>query len=222
MFEKLNYLNDEERIEFEKYLRIRSKFLFKQIYDYLLLENAEKVNYSDLGTCIRYDKNLRDKLYIYLATFEEYLRAQMYEKYEIKKDFKFGRKRKEEKEEYIKRIAEHIFERADRVDIDEDNSVLYTKFKLDLGETILLIKELHMFDDQKYQELVNIRILRNMVMHHNLLILGKGKSYRNKQVIQAGIVSLSNNLPDGYKQNFIKDINDLRCDFKKYKIEIEA
>ena len=93
---------------------------------------------------------------------------------------------------------------------------------MDLGETILLIKELHMFDDQKYQELENIRILRNMVMHHNLLILGKGKSYRNKQVIQAGIVSLSNNLPDGYKQNFIKDINDLRCDFKKYKIEIEA
>ena len=104
MFEKLNYLNDEERIEFEKYLRIRSKFLFKQIYDYLLLENAEKVNYSELGTCIRYDKNLRDKLYIYLATFEEYLRAQMYEKYEIKKDFKFGRKRKEEKEEYINSI----------------------------------------------------------------------------------------------------------------------
>lgn len=66
MFEKLNYLNDEERIEFEKYLRIGSKFLFKQIYDYLLLENAEKVNYSDLGTCIRYDKNLRDKLSSYI------------------------------------------------------------------------------------------------------------------------------------------------------------
>ena len=61
-------------------------------------------------------------------------------------------------------------------------------------------------------------------MHHNLLVLGKeqqcNKVEDNKKKIISGIEALANNLPEGYKNNFIKEINGLRCDFDDYKLII--
>lgn len=217
MFECLKYTDNEEKINFEKYVKIRGKFVLKQIYDFLLNFNKEKVEYADLSTCIIYDKNLRDNLYIYLATFEEYLRSQIFDKYEINEDFNFDSKEKN----YIEKMAENIYESNNK-----EYSVLYANFSLDLGKTITLIKCLKMFGEEKLEEFEAIRVLRNRVMHHNLIVLANGKSLdsvaNNKEKIKRGIVALSKNLPDGYGQNFIKIINSLRCDFPQYKITIEA
>ncbi len=87
MFERLIFADELERVKFDKYVKIRGKFVFKQIYDYLLNFDKEKVEYTDISSCIRYDKNMRDTLYIYLATFEEYLRTQLFDRYEIKESF---------------------------------------------------------------------------------------------------------------------------------------
>ena len=106
MFGRLIFSDELERAKFEKYLKIRGKFVIKQIYDYLLNFDKEKVNYKDLSTCIRYDKNMRDTLYIYLATFEEYLRAQLFDKYEIKEGYTVNRKERN----YIKKMAKKIYE----------------------------------------------------------------------------------------------------------------
>lgn len=216
MFEKLDFADNHERAEFDKYKKIRSKFVLKQIYDYLLNFNTEQVKYSDLSTCIRYDKNLRDNLYIYLATFEEYLRTQLFDKYEIKEGYTVNRKEKN----YIEKMARNMFESTGK-----EYSALYEMFKLDLGTTISLVKELKMFGEKKLEEFEAIRVLRNSVMHHNLIVLGKGKSLdsvaKNKEKMKSGIIALSKNLPDGYGQNFIKIINTLRCDFQRYKIVIE-
>lgn len=215
-FERLNFADDTERTKFKKYVKIRGQFVLKQIYDYLLNFDKKGVNYSDLSTCIRYDKNLRGQLYIYLATFEEYLRAQLFDKYEIKKGYNVNIKKKD----YIKKIAENMYENTDK-----EYSALYKMFQLDLGETILLVKYLKMYSDEKFKEFESIRLLRNRVMHHNLLVLGKKESLndveKNKEKMKSGIIALANNLPDGYGQNFIKTINALRCDFQQYKIVIE-
>lgn len=104
MFKFLKNVDKEECRQFEKYVKIRGKFVLKQIYDFLLNFNKEKVNYSDISTCIRYDKNLRDNLYIYLATFEEYLRAQILDKYDIKEGYTVNRK----EENYIEKMAKSI------------------------------------------------------------------------------------------------------------------
>lgn len=79
------------------------------------------------------------------------------------------------------------------------------------------------------KNLKNLRIfvfLRNNVMHHNLIVLGKEisleKVAKNKEKMEKGIVALANNLPGGYRQNFINAINSLRCDFEQYKMIIEA
>lgn len=215
MFENLGFSNNQEKEEFEKYVKIRSKFVLKQIYDFLLNFDKEKVKYSDLNTCIRYDKNLRDTLYKYLATFEEYLRTQIFDNYEIKESFD-GKGRND-----IEKMVKHIYESTDK-----EYSTLYEIFKLDLGETISLVKELKMFSEEKLKEFDHIRVLRNRVMHHNLIVLGKEKSLdgveKNKEKMRSGIIALSSNLPEGYGQNFIKVINDLKCDFQQYKIVIEA
>lgn len=217
MFENLDFADEHEIAEFDKYKKIRSGFVLKQIYDFLLNFDKKKVKYSDLSTCIRYDKNLRDNLYIYLATFEEYLRSQIFDKYEIKKGYTVNKKEKN----YIQKMAMNMFESAGK-----EYSDLYEMFSLDLGETISLVKELKMFSDEKIAELENIRVLRNKVMHHNLIVLGKCKSLagveKNKEKMKSGIIALAVNLPDGYEQNFIKIINALRCDFQQYKIVIEA
>lgn len=217
MFEKLAYSNDEEKSEFEKYVKIRGKFVLKQIYDYLLIFNRDSIKYSDLSTCVRYDKNLRDILYIYLATFEEYLRAKILDKYDVESSYVFSRKEKH----YIKKMADSMYESKNK-----ESSALYEKFSLDLGETIMLLEELKMFSSKKNEEFNKIRFLRNLVMHHNLIVLGKVKSLvgvaKNKETVKEGIIALANNLPDDYRQNFLLIINGLRCDFQQYKILIGA
>ena len=124
------------------------------------------------------------------------------------------------KKNYIEKMARNIFESTGK-----EYSDLYEMFSLDLGGTISLVKELKMFSDEKIEELENIRVLRNRVMHHNLIVLGKGKSLvdveKNKEKMKSGIIALAANLPEGYRQNFIKTINALRCDFQQYKIVIE-
>ena len=95
MFEKLTFSSDENKKEFEKYIEIRGKYVFQQVYKYICNITNGECAYSELSSCIRYDKTLRDTLYKYLATFEEYLRAQMFDKYEIKSEYRFSRKGKD-------------------------------------------------------------------------------------------------------------------------------
>lgn len=99
MFEKLTFSSGKDKIEFDKYITIRGKYLFQQVYEYICNITNDECKYSDLSSCIRYDKTLRDTLYKYLATFEEYLRAQIFDRYEIKREFRLSRKEKD----YIKR-----------------------------------------------------------------------------------------------------------------------
>ena len=83
MFEKLTFASPREKEDFEKYKKLKGVYLHKQVYDILLEANGGKVTYHELSSIIRYDKNLRDTLYIYLATAEEYLRALLCEKYDV-------------------------------------------------------------------------------------------------------------------------------------------
>ena len=82
-----------------------------------------------------------------------------------------------------------------------------------------------MFDVEKCREFDEIRKVRNVVMHQNLLVLGKEQKFNkieaNKEKMKAWIKALANNLPEGYKLNFINKINNLRCDFTDYKLKLE-
>lgn len=74
MFEKMTFQNQEEKDDFEKYRRLKGDDLYYQIYR-ILLEKTDRVRYVTVRAYIRYDKNLRDMLYVYLAALEEYCKA---------------------------------------------------------------------------------------------------------------------------------------------------
>lgn len=204
-FEKL-VLTESEQKDFEKYAKIKGIYLHKQVYDVLLSYNSEQVSYSELSSVIRYDKNLRDKLYIYLATFEESLRAELFSKYDVENknavyQFKTGL---DELKKAIKR----------KTNIEFSN--LYYCYQLELGRTIELFEHLKICDENTIDELRQIKGLRNSVMHHNVLVLGKAKNKEeaeeNLDVLRKQIALLSKYLPHDYQSGFQRDINNSNLD----------
>lgn len=82
-----------------------------------------------------------------------------------------------------------------------------------------------MFDKDTISEYENIRELRNLVMHHNLVVVGNAISWSgalcNKDNLAKYIKSLLNSLPIDYQKGFISDINKLICDVIELKINLE-
>ncbi|MDY2902444.1 MAG: hypothetical protein SOU07_03275, partial [Bacilli bacterium] len=66
MFNKITFKNNKEKNNFQKYKLVRGEDLYKQIYDIMIDINGKNdIAYSDFSSVIRYDKSLRDNLYIY-------------------------------------------------------------------------------------------------------------------------------------------------------------
>lgn len=208
MFDKLKFANSE----FEKYKQLKGEYLHKQIYDVLLEINKENVLYSDLSSIIRYDKSLRDKLYIYLATLEEFLKAEIFRKYDV------------DNQDTIYKKVKFLINNA-KAKTNNSESNLYYCFELCLGGIITFIKKKQMYDNDYINCLEKVRELRNKVMHHNLIVFGREKSIdrvmENLCDVKKMIQSLMYCLPDDYKKGFLKSINDLVCDVNVFKIVLE-
>lgn len=208
MFEKLINKNPD----FSKFIKIKGEYLHKQVYDLLLeLNNQKEVNYEELSSIIRYDKCLRDKLYIYLATFEEYIRAYIFRNYDLAETPK-------EKNAPIDKLVKITVKK-----FETDNSKLYYYFNYDLGKTISYLEK---NNDElvKSLDLESIRQLRNHVMHHNLITIGNSKTVKemsnNLKKLKNQILALKVALPEDYRKGFINDINILKCDNKVFKVKI--
>ena len=165
MFNKITFKNNKEKNNFQKYIIIRGKYLYKQIYDIMLdIKDKNDIAYSDFSSVIRYDKSLRDNLYIYLSTFEEYLKANIFKKYDISDNLKINSKD-------ANAIIENVIKKE-----NNDYSNLYYNFDLDLCGIIEFIKN-HPLDLQiDTNKLDSVRKLRNEVMHHHLITCGKAKT----------------------------------------------
>lgn len=212
MFAKIVFENDDEKQQFDKYMSVRGKFQYLQFYK-ILTEDKVSISYSEFSSCLRYDKNLRDTLYIYLATFEEYLKALIFDKYDI-----------DQKEDFKNKSAEYIAAALKEKNGDEETSNLYYCFHFGLGKIIAVVKEKKMFADAAIKDFNEIRCLRNRVAHHNVLIAGEAETLKemltNKEKIKKEIESLARRLPSDYRDNFIKKINSLPCVVEDYKIRV--
>ena len=212
MFEKLDFNGQEE--DFEKYSKVKGKFLYLQFYD-IFLENNEKVNYKDIKSCIIYDKNLRDILYIYLGTFEEYFRAQMLEKYDLVSPYEYDSHSKLSR---AQQLAVHIGE----VNGTHERSELYSELNINFGEFIELIELRHLYNAETCMELNEIRKLRNNVMHHNIVVLGNARTHAeliaHRNRVSARINILAKYLPQDYRENFLNTIRKIPCDVKEYRV----
>lgn len=213
MFENIKFESNQKY--FDKYLYLKGEYLHKQIYE-VLKGDIKQVLYSDLSSIIRYDKNLRDKLYIYLSTFEEFLRSEIFRKYDVKSsDFVYRNVKG------LKQLLSDVFEKT-----NHDYSNLYYCYELDLGLTISFIEQTKFYDDNVIKDLFIIRNLRNRVLQHNLLVFSNKRTMKevmkNKKTLKDEIKVLYNILPNDYKKGLIADINSLKCDIDYFRIIIEG
>ena len=204
MFEKLTFASQEERDNFEKYKKLKGLYLHKQVYDILLEANGgDNVAYRELSSIIRYDKNLRDTLYIYLATAEEYLRALLCEKYDVKESCR------QFKGHCFNELKKTLFEKIEGV---TEKSNLYLKLEpdfLDLMRICVEMQCLTISDDT----IKHAQNLRNHVMHHAVLIVGKTTKYtdflEHLKNIETRICALKEILPKEYIKGFGNSIKKL-------------
>ena len=203
MFEKMFFEDEREKEDFDKYRELKGENLFLQVYQ-ILLESMARVPYDKVRAHIRYDKNLRDKLYIYLATLEEYCRAQLLNRYDVSKPKKYaGHCYKELLQDLIKKENTH--------------SVLYYGFQPDFGDLMHICNGkgvCHIDDDaQKH-----IKKLRNDTMHHSLLLFGNAKTvYELKEhftVLEKQLNAFCLALPETYQNGFRSDLDKLNLNEK--------
>ena len=80
---KVIFNSVEERDDALFYIKVKGLYLHVEIYEYLLKENNNQaITWKQISDELRLDKGLRDTLYIFLATLEEYIRAYISNKYE--------------------------------------------------------------------------------------------------------------------------------------------
>ena len=214
MFEKLTFASPKEKENFEKYKKLKGVYLHKQVYDILLEANGgETVTYAELSSIIRYDKNLRDTLYIYLATVEEQLRVLLLDNFDLKPNTPKFKQRPSTQTLCDALVPKQYLE----------SSELYFKLKADfkvLMGTCVAKKVVSISDDV----MSLVKELRNDVMHHHLLIFGGAHNLKeakdNFAAFERKIEALITLLPIEYARGFQNDITKLNgASHEKYLIK---
>ena len=202
MFEKLTFASPREKEDFEKYKKLKGVYLHKQVYDILLEANGGEVTYHELSSIIRYDKNLRDTLYIYLATIEEQLRVLLLDNFDLKPNTPKFNQPPSAKTLCGALVLKQNFEASD----------LYFKLQIDfkvLMETCAK-KSLISISDEVMSL---VKLLRNDVMHHHLLIFSGAHNLKeakdNFASFERKIDALITLLPTEYVIGFRDDITKL-------------
>ena len=210
MFDQLTFASPKEKEEFEKYKRLKGVYLHKQVYDILLEANGGGVTYHELSSIIRYDKNLRDTLYIYLATIEEQLRVLLLDNFDLKPDTPKFKQRPS-----TQTLCEALLPKQ-----DHESSELYFKLQTDfkvLMETCVE-KNIVSISDEVME---SVKQLRNNVMHHHLLIFGGAHNLKeakdNFTSFERKVDALITLLPTEYVMGFQDAITKLNGEApKKY------
>ena len=182
---KIVFNNDEERDDALFYIKVKGLYLHVLILNYLSKGNeGTTITWKQISNELRLDKGLRDTLYIYLATLEEYIRAYISNKYEndiVQSFWVIGCKRNDIKGNIEKGMP--LFEVLQNTD---------------LGTIIEQVKALPQEDRSELFGLVGtdenlsaVKELRNCVGHHKFL-----KTYKFKKCNVGGYQSssLKNNI----------------------------
>ena len=194
----INSLSKEEKKNFFDFSKMRGVQQYRIIFECLKTFDAN-VKYNDVNAFIRYDKAIKDVLFKYLGSLEEYIRNKII----IKFDF-----------DYSYKIELKEYHRIDKlpVCIKKDQSAdeitnFYRCFALNFGDLVSFIKTNcpHDFDAERLEIIVR---LRNKVMHHKPLLFDCDfKSTR--ALTEEGITNLINLLPDQYSEFLIQSLNEI-------------
>ncbi len=213
MFSMMTFENTEEEQMFLQYMHTRGIYLYKQVYNALVnwMPQCDEIKYKMFSNLIRYDKSIRDKLYIYLAAAEEYLRNIIFDELEIDDSAKNITN--------VKLDIEKIRIRAIEDDGDKSNLYYYSYAKnFDLGLIEKIFKKFGLAEkyNLKQEDITEIRkLLRNKVMHHNMLLLS---CFTERTTIEKEIKSIERGIEALYR---ILPTNELKKVQRKMEILVE-
>ena len=170
--EKVTFKDNEERENALFYINMKGLYLHMMIFDYLSKETGyEQISWKQISDELRKDKGLRDILYIYLATLEEYIRAYISNKYSdncIDQSFWINGS------ETHNRINDNI---------KKGKPLFFVLQDVDFGTLIKQVLSLPQTDIEEMlwgngteQNLDAVKQLRNCVGHHQFLKMCKLKS----------------------------------------------
>lgn len=201
LFPKMD-IEDNEKETFLNYIRLKGRFLHKQVYDTILLTD-EEAKYSEISRIIRYDKYIRDVLYKYLSALEEQWRAIAFDSF----DYEYDKTQVIKKEiDLSKVIVKKQFTDSTLYWASYNKSFTLNKL-IDIFKANRHVIDLNITDDM-YQ---SIKILRNSVMHHNLIMFSYKTTLEkiNNEIesLEAKISLLWRLLNDDMKPAFEKAIN---------------
>lgn len=208
----LEYVKVTNAEQFNKNVKEKGiGYVEEVIKNLMIINDNNQLNDNEILGFIRYDKFLREKLYKYLSVIEEHLREKLYKKIEYN-----GDKLLMYKDDY--KYTEFI--------LIEDSQYGYNFFKkskllfsviVDLYKKFsesLLIDEEYSITDVK-----NVNNLRNIVMHHSLLVIDQNEESLSKisinarvKTIEQYIESVKKVLPKNYVKGLITDINKANLD----------
>lgn len=206
MFPLLVFEKGEMR-ECRAYLKTRGLYLYRQVYDALSKWNGgvDEITYKQFSGVIRYDKSVRDKLYIYLAAAEEYLRNIIFEELEV--------------DSLPAEITDEMLNPGDlrpktKDEQGKDSKLYYYSYakNFDFGLIVYIIEKFALAS--KYgidqADITAIRVLRNKVMHHNMLLLScfteRSEIENAIAEVETGIEALYRILPTKQlKEGSVKD-----------------
>lgn len=188
--ELLNHIafkSEDEKESAKFYIDMKGIALHVKVLTYLgyIFNSDNKISWKKLSSTLKKDKKLRDKVYVYLATLEEYIRAYISNKYEDFPNQAFW-------------VNGKNFKNKIKTRIDNGESVSALLDEVEFGTLVAQIKKLPdedktaMFGQAYSDKNINaVRELRNAVSHHQFL-----QTYAFKECTVGGKTSntLDNNL----------------------------
>ena len=193
--EFIEKLNSDDKNTFEKYSKIRGVQQYRIIFEALNKVDSN-VKFTDVSSFVILDKAIKDVLFKYLSTLEEYIRNDIL----LRFDFASDAELKKKEYHYFKGLPKCVRKTnpADKI------TDFYKMFALNFGDLVSFIKY---YDSQTYDtaKLDIITNLRNSVMHHSPLLFDYNFESTVDKVLKR-IDALVEMLPFDYKEGCIKNL----------------
>ncbi len=193
--EFIEKLISDDKSTFEKYSKIRGVQQYRIIFEALNKVDSN-VKFADVNSFVILDKAIKDVLFKYLGTLEEYIRNDIL----LRFDFDPEAELKKPEYHYFKGLPKCIRKTNPANEITD----FYKRFSLNFGDLVSFIKD---YDSQTYDtsKLDIIINLRNSVMHHSPLLFDFNFESTVDETLK-GINALVEMLPSDYKDGCITNL----------------
>ncbi len=188
-------LSEEDLKNFNQYKDIRGIQTYRIIFEALNKKN-DTIRYKDVNSLVIYDKALKDVLYTYLGTLEDYIKNHILTNF----DFSSNEDLDKDRYKHIKGLPKCEKRLVYLGEITE----LYKRYALLFSDMIEFLKE---YDKEfcNLDDLENVKSLRNLVMHHLPLLFDTNFDSLKLSTLTE-VISLINLLPESYKKGIRDNI----------------